>query len=129
VIESQHLVHAIASHAKWKYRLRQAINTGTSEWEVPNVRVDDQCEFGTWLKEVPAVEQHCDHWKTVSARHAAFHLAAADVLDLAISGRRSEAESAIAPGSRFAEASKQLTLAVMDWKNDVAGSGNGRTPR
>jgi methyl-accepting chemotaxis protein len=119
MIEPSNIVHAIAAHATWKHRLHEAIRTGKSAWTVPGVRVDDQCEFGTWLRSLPPDEQ-TDHWRTVMRRHAAFHRAAADVLELALTGRSSEGEDAIAPGSSFAEASKELTLAMMAWKNDLA---------
>jgi hypothetical protein len=114
---ADNIVRAIAAHAKWKYYLRQAITTGQSEWTVPEVRVDDQCEFGTWLRSVPPGDRLGEHWKTVHGRHGEFHRAAADVLELALSGRPDEAEAAIAPGSRFAAVSKQLTLAMMAWKS------------
>ena len=122
MIDSGNIVRAIASHAKWKYRLGQAIKTGTSEWTVSTVRLDDQCEFGTWLRSIPSTEQHPEHRETVQTLHGEFHRAAADVLELALSGRRNEAEAAIAPNSRFAEASKRLTLAMMAWKADVERS-------
>jgi methyl-accepting chemotaxis protein len=125
MIESQNIVRGIAAHAKWKYYLRQAIKTGKSEWTVPSVRVDDQCEFGIWLGSVPAADQLREHWKTVRARHAEFHRAAADVLELALAGRREEAEAAIAPNSRFAEVSKKLTLAMMAWKEDITRQVGG----
>ena len=102
MIDSRPLVHAIASHAKWKYRLRQAIETGASEWTVPTVRVDDRCEFGTWLRSIPPADHDGHHWATVRDRHAEFHRAAADVLDLALTGHRDEAEAAIAARSPFA---------------------------
>ena len=35
--------HAVFAHAKWKYRLRQAIETGKSDWTVDEVR------DGHWL--------------------------------------------------------------------------------
>ncbi|MHC5114508.1 MAG: CZB domain-containing protein [Planctomycetota bacterium] len=120
MIEIDNIVRAVAAHAKWKYELRQAIATGTSKWTVPTVRVDDRCEFGTWLRSLPPSEQDDEHWRTVHARHAEFHRAAADVLVLALAGRREEAEAAIAPDSRFAEASKKLTLAMMSWKYELS---------
>lgn len=119
MVDADMIVRGIASHAKWKYRLRQAIDTGTSEWTVPTVRVDDQCDFGTWLRSLPPEDQAGEHWKIVHERHAEFHRAAADVLALALGGRKAEAEAAIAIGSRFAEVSKQLTLAMMAWKKDL----------
>ena len=51
--DPERIVHAIAAHAKWKFYLRQAIDTGTSEWTVAEVRPDDGCEFGTWLLALP----------------------------------------------------------------------------
>lgn len=116
MIDTDQIVSGIAAHAKWKYYLRQAIDTAESQWSVPAVRVDDQCEFGTWLSSAPQTVRLGEHWRTVKARHAEFHLAAAEVLELALSGRRDEAEAAIAIGSRFATASKQLTFAMMAWK-------------
>ncbi|MCP3904318.1 MAG: hypothetical protein GY715_11865 [Planctomycetes bacterium] len=125
MIDPQNIVRAIASHATWKYRLRQAIATGTSEWTVPGVRVDDQCDFGVWLRSLSKVEQLSEHWKTVQARHREFHRAAADVLELALAGRGSEATEAIAPHSHFADVSKNLTLAMMAWKEDVTTNAGG----
>jgi hypothetical protein len=121
MIEVDNITRGIAAHAKWKFYLRQAIETGRSEWTVAGVRVDDRCEFGTWLQALPPEQRLGEHWKTVSERHAEFHRAAADVLELALAGRRAEAETAIAQSSRFAEVSKQLTLAMMAWK-DAGGA-------
>jgi hypothetical protein len=123
VVDADSIVRGIAAHAKWKYYLRQAIETGKSEWTVPAVRVDDQCEFGKWLHSFPPADQLGEHWKSVKVRHGEFHRAAAAVLGLALSGRRDEAEAAIAPGNPFAEVSKQLTLAMMAWKADLSGGG------
>jgi methyl-accepting chemotaxis protein len=120
MIDADNIVRAIASHATWKYHLRQAIKTGESELTVPLVRVDDECEFGTWLRSLTSAEQLDEHCQVVRDHHRAFHAAAAEVLELALAGRRQEAEAAIAPGSPFAEISKELTLAMMAWKDDLA---------
>jgi len=123
MIDTSNIVRAIAAHAKWKYYLRQAIATGESEWTVATVQVDDQCEFGRWLGTLSPADRSGDHWNTVRRRHRAFHHAAARVLDLALARRRDEAEAAIEIGSPFAEASKQLTLAMMAWKKTVDEAG------
>jgi hypothetical protein len=121
VIEIDNITRGIAAHAKWKFYLRQAINTGESEWTVATARVDDRCEFGAWLHGLPAEQRLGEHFKTVSEQHAAFHRAAAEVLELALAGRRAEAEAAIADASRFAGVSRKLTLAMMAWK-DAGGA-------
>ena len=120
MVDADNIVRAIAAHAKWKYHLRQAIRTGTSSWTVNGTRLGDQCAFGQWLRDLPASDRASEHCQVVSARHAEFHHAAADVLALALSGQRAAAEAAIEIGSPFSEVSKHLTLAMMAWQRDLA---------
>ena len=40
---------AIGAHGMWKFRLDQAVEKGTSEFTVDNVRKDNLCDFGRWL--------------------------------------------------------------------------------
>jgi hypothetical protein len=110
------LDHAIAAHAKWKYRLMEAIDTGKSQWHVSDVRTDNSCEFGKWLYAQPLSERLSEHCKNVRTLHAEFHVLAAQVLELALAGRKVEATAAMALGSRFATVSSNLTMAVLAWK-------------
>lgn len=114
------LDRAIAAHAKWKYRLMDAIETGKSEWRAGDVRTDEKCDFGKWLSTLPLSQRLSTHCKSVRALHAEFHALAAEVLDLAVAGRKEEAAAAIALGSRFAVVSSSLTMAVLAWKEDPA---------
>ena len=111
------IVSAIAAHAKWKYYLRQAIETGTSEWTEAEVRPDDRCEFGKWLRALPAEDRGSQSWGDVSRLHAEFHKEAAEVLKLALAGRQLEAEAAIAVGGRFAKVTTKLTITMTAWRN------------
>lgn len=120
------LDRAIAAHAKWKYRLMEAIETGKSEWRMDVVRTDEACEFGKWLAALPLSLRLSSHVKDVRTLHAEFHTLASNVLELALSGRAAEATAAMAFGSRFALVSSQLTLAVLGWKE--AASGGEPTP-
>jgi methyl-accepting chemotaxis protein len=123
MITAEVLDHAIAAHAKWKYRLREAIDTGTSQWRAQDVRTDNACEFGKWLIEMPVSQRLSKHYKTVRDLHAQFHKVAADVLELALAGLKDEANAAIAIGSRFAAVSSKLTMAVVALREEV-----GRNP-
>jgi hypothetical protein len=114
------LDRAIAAHARWKYRLMDAIETGKSQWQIGEVRTDDACEFGKWLSALPLSQRLSEHSKTVRALHSEFHALAANVLELAIAGRKHEASAAIALGSHFAAVSSRLTMAVLAWKEDPA---------
>ena len=97
-----------------------AIDTGKSEWRVGDVRTDDACEFGKWLLALPLSERLSEHCKKVRALHAEFHGLAANVLELALAGRKDEATAAMALGSRFAVVSSSLTMAVTAWKEAAA---------
>jgi hypothetical protein len=120
---SEALDRAIAAHARWKYRLMDAIDTGKSQWHVRDVRTDAACDFGKWLATLPLSQRLSEHCKTVRVLHSEFHGLAADVLELAIAGRKEEAAAAIALGSRLASVSSSLTMAVLAWKeNPTAGA-------
>jgi hypothetical protein len=114
------LDRAIAAHAKWKYRLMEAIDTGKSQWQVADVRTDGACDFGKWLLSLSLSQRLSEHSKKVRALHTEFHGLAADVLELALAGRKEEATAAIALGSRFAAVSSNLTMAVMAWQEGQA---------
>jgi hypothetical protein len=51
--------------------------------------------------------------------HADFHKAAADVLELALAGKKEEAHAALARGSHFALLSSKLTTPMMEWKRSM----------
>lgn len=110
------LDRAIAAHAKWKYRLMDAIDSGRSEYRVADVRANDACDFGKWLAGLPLSQRLSTDYKQVSTLHAEFHVLASSVLEMALSGRATEATAAMALGSRFAAVSSQLTIAVLGWK-------------
>lgn len=106
---------AIAAHAKWKYRLFQAINAGKSEWTVAEVRADDRCDFGEWLEHLPVAERVSERLTRIKALHTEFHEVASEVLALALSGKKEEARAAVSLGSHFTEISTSLTMALAEW--------------
>ena len=100
---------AVAAHGQWKARLRQAIATGTSEFDVRVVTQDNQCAFGKWLygegkSTFPSAAYH----EEIRGLHAEFHREAARVLGLAVSGKAKEATVAMDPGSAFNKVSSGL---------------------
>ena len=125
MIDPANLDHAIAAHAKWKFRLREAIKTGQSEWSAETVRPDDQCEFGRWLNSLPLSDRMSAEWREAKALHARFHVAAADVLKSALAGHQAEADTAMAPGGAFADVSMKLVRLLSDWKKRHAGGPGG----
>jgi hypothetical protein len=112
------ITKAVAAHAKWKRRLRDAIETGSSDVDVSTAGRDNACEFGKWLHgEVPASQKGSPHHTACVKLHAQFHKAAADVLVLALRGKKAEADQLLkTAGSPFNAASAALTHEMMAWK-------------
>jgi len=109
---------ALEAHAKWKARLRMAIAMGKCETPISQIRADDQCDFGKWLKG-PAAQgpiARSSHFAEVKRLHAAFHQEAARVATAAGEGRKDAAEKAMATNGTYASASAALTNALFAWK-------------
>jgi Chemoreceptor zinc-binding domain len=114
----EELDKAIDAHGMWKARLRKAIDTGKTEASVDTIRQDNQCVFGKWLYGVTltAVDKASSHYKTVKDLHAEFHKAAAAVAEVAVGGKKAEAEKMMARGGEFSTVSIKLTQAMLEWK-------------
>ena len=113
---AEEITKAIGAHGMWKQRLRQAIDTGKSEFTIERVRPDNLCDFGKWLYSLPPGDQKSSHWKTVQDLHGKFHAQASHVLGLAVRGHKQEAEHELAAESKFTKISSELTGAMMKWK-------------
>lgn len=113
---AEEITKAIGAHGLWKQRLRQAIDTGKSDFTVERVKPDHNCDFGKWLHSLPAADKSTVNWKTVQELHARFHHEASRVLGLALSGQKQDAEKSIDTGSEFSTISSNLTAAMMKWK-------------
>ncbi len=113
---------AIAKHAKWKHYLRQAVTTGQSEWNSATVRRGDQCEFGEWLARLPQSERQGEDCRQIVALHTQLHLAAAEVLELALTGRQEEAAKCLAVGGNFTKVSSELVVTITAWKRKLLAS-------
>lgn len=106
---------AIGNHGLWKLRLRSAIDTGKSDYSVANVRPDNLCEFGKWLNTFSAADKNSEQFKKVKDLHAQFHHEAANVIALAVEGKKHEAEIAMSPTGAFTKISAKLTSAMIAW--------------
>lgn len=109
--------NALAAHAEWRNRLHDAIDNGTSEFKVDAIKVDNGCTFGKWVYSLPQEEQNSEKCIKVKQLHAEFHRIAAETLDLALSGKKDEANKNMSLGGSFNRASGKLVLALNEWKN------------
>ena len=110
---------AIAAHGKWKIRLKAAIENGASDLSPSKAQSDSDCVFGKWLQDSAAtpLKTSLHHAKCVEL-HRQFHIVAARVLTLALSGKRAEAMHLMDLQGEFARASSALTHEMMAWKSD-----------
>ncbi|MFN8647884.1 MAG: CZB domain-containing protein [Gemmatimonadales bacterium] len=110
------LQQAIAAHAMWKSRLRQAVSHGGSDQDAGVVRLDDQCAFGKWLYGCDASLKRAPFHDAVRRLHAEFHQRSAEVLTLVSQGKAADAEKLLGPKGAWTEASVALTAKMMEWQ-------------
>lgn len=114
----EELDKAIGAHGLWKARLKLAIDTGKTDTPVEIIRQDDQCAFGKWLygPTLTSMDKSSRHFNAVRQLHAEFHRTAARVVQLAVSGKKAEANAMMAMNGEYAAISGKLTQAMMEWK-------------
>lgn len=115
----QEIVLAIGGHIWWKNEFEKDVSNG---WHFFNPELADrsyESDLGLWLAELSPAEQDWEHFEQVQSRYTDFHAAAADVVQMAMSGNIELAEASIRTGP-YATASMALTLALKKWMNAVA---------
>ena len=114
----EQIASAVGAHGLWKGRLRAAVESGVTDVPVEVARDDRQCGFGRWLHgaRVDEKARRSSHYATCMELHRRFHQAAAEVLSLAVAGKKQEASKALAPDREFTRASIDLTRAMLAWQ-------------
>jgi hypothetical protein len=110
---------ALTAHGAWRQRLINVIATGNSDVNVAQVQVDNACVFGKWFYGLPPASRSADVCTKIQKLHAEFHKEAARILDLALAGKKTDAEKAIQFGTPFMDISGKLSLALTQWKSAV----------
>lgn len=116
-MDAREINKAIGAHGVWKVRLREAIESGTSDHSPETVGADSACEFGKWLYAIPVAERPAEFWGQVQKVHARFHQEAGKILRLALEGKRDEAlELTTDMRGDFVTASIEMTDVLSRWK-------------
>lgn len=110
---------AIAIHSLWKRHLLDAIENGTSEFNVEGVKKDTECQFGRWLNSISNEERNTKEFIEVCSLHIEFHKVAAEILELAITGYKKEALNILSHGGNYGKISEKLIAALNDWKSKL----------
>lgn len=112
---------AIKSHSVWKVRLKDAVDSGKSEFSPQQVRANHLCEFGKWMASLPPHEKSLQIFKDVQVLHEKFHGLAADILQMAISGQKEKAHKALTEiTGDFMYTSAQLINNLNTWKQNLS---------
>lgn len=116
-MDVRELNRAIGAHGVWKVRLREAIESGASDYHPETVAADAACEFGKWLYSIPTGERSAEFWEKVQRIHARFHNEAGKILQLAVDGRRDEALALVTDlRGEFVTTSIEMTNLLAEWK-------------
>ena len=109
---------AIGAHGLWKSRLKMTIESSRIDTPVETIRRDDECDFGKWLhgSTLTSSDKATKQCQAVVDLHARFHQTASRVVELALTGRKSEAETMMISGGEYAVVSDELTRAMTEWK-------------
>lgn len=120
----QEIDKAIGAHGMWKTRLKMAIDTGLIDIPVDTIRVDNQCALGKWLygTTLNAQDKSSANYQNVKILHVQFHKSAARVAELALSGKKTDAEKMMALNGEFSVISGNLISALMEWKKNSGGN-------
>jgi hypothetical protein len=118
MVDPMEIDNAIAAHGAWKSRLKTAIDTGTLETSPATIGADNKCAFGGWLygSTLTPQEKASPEYNEIKRLHAQFHQLAGRVAQLALAGKKAEAEAIMGPSAEYAAISGKLTLALMQWK-------------
>ena len=97
---------AIVAHSQWKYHLKKAVQTGQSRFTVEEATNPHVCEFGKWLDS--AEGKILPEYSELLELHNNFHEEASIILELALTGKKNEAEEKMQFGSRFSQLTSKL---------------------
>lgn len=122
MVQKEEITKAIGAHGMWKTRLTQAIESGKMDTSVETVRMDNQCAFGKWLHgtSLDSKDKTSAHYEGVKSLHAKFHQTAAQVVELALAGKKREAQHLMSLEGEYAKVSSKLTASMSAWVKSLA---------
>ena len=115
------LDQAIAMHTHWKTRLRLFLTGGSEQLDPALVRRGDRCDLGQWLHSDG--RRHADEsaYRSLVTEHAQFHVAVAEIVELAAAGQRDVAAARLAEeDGAFARATMGVVKAITAMKARVS---------
>jgi hypothetical protein len=111
---------AIGAHTRWMSQLREIVLEPNPGIELGDIRAADQCEFGKWLEGPSWSEEDraSNDYQEVRRLHAEFHELAAEVVELAASGKKNEAYGMFY--GEYVTMSGRLALTLRTWQDRLS---------
>jgi len=103
---SEAIDKAIWAHSRWKIHLKDAIETGQSDFTVEQTRNHHTCAFGQWLDSKEG--KRLPDYQEIAKLHQAFHEEASHILSLALAGQKNGAADKMHLGSQFSQLTAHL---------------------
>ncbi len=111
VVEGVDVDAVIDAHRQWKVKLRDAIES-RQKVDTGTLSRDDCCVLGKWIYGDGQRLSGRQTFTELVASHRHFHAVAGEVGELVNRHQYRQAEDALAPGTRFSEATSQVVLAL-----------------
>jgi hypothetical protein len=105
----------------WKARLERCIETGVFDTPVNIVEMDNECYFGKWLygEDITPTIRNSEEYKRVKDCHARFHRVAAKVVELSLSGKKTEAANLMSSSGEYTKITTELVKEMMSWADNI----------
>jgi len=110
---------ALLAHTAWKRKLKVYLEKPDHSLQAPEVAVDNKCKLGEWIHGEGRKYAASPVFKTLTAEHARFHKAAAELVRRANSGENVDAEVALCASSEFAKATTSVVNALVELKKNA----------
>jgi methyl-accepting chemotaxis protein len=114
------LDEAIATHSKWKHKLRQSLAKHDGSLRPSEVSLDHKCVLGQWIYGEGASHSSLPEYAKLKYEHARFHLIAAEIVKKANSGKSIDAEIAPCSNSEFSTSSSAIVIVLMAMKKQLS---------
>ncbi len=111
---------AVATHSKWKRKLRLYLATHDGSLNPEAVRLDHKCVLGQWIYGEGAGYSSLPEYTRLKYEHARFHAVAAELIEKANSGEAMRAEIEPCSSSEFSRSSSALVIAMMALKKRLS---------
>jgi methyl-accepting chemotaxis protein len=111
---------AIATHSKWKRKLRDSLAKHDGSLSPTGVSIDHKCELGLWIYSEGASYLELPEYLNLKYVHTRFHRVAAELVTKANSGESIDAEMEPCSSSEFSTASSAVVMALMAMKKRLS---------